>query len=135
RSPERHRFAWACLDRSAVELADLQLGQIAFGDAAQVDLDHGSTVWRFAFGERGASAIGAELVADLVLVEGVLAYFAFGLVERHLVGAGEVMNVALAAADGAVAGHALDRKSTRLNSSHVKISYAVFCLKKKKINE
>src|SRR5690606_40133765 len=27
---------------------------------------------------------------------------------------------------------ARDRKSTRLNSSHVKISYAVFCLKKKK---
>src|SRR5438874_9039207 len=26
----------------------------------------------------------------------------------------------------------LDRKSTRLNSSHVEISYAVFCLKKKK---
>src|SRR5690349_23656578 len=26
-----------------------------------------------------------------------------------------------------------DRKSTRLNSSHVEISYAVFCLKKKKI--
>src|SRR5690606_41943652 len=28
--------------------------------------------------------------------------------------------------------HAEDRKSTRLNSSHVKISYAVFCLKKQK---
>src|SRR5438045_8007544 len=28
---------------------------------------------------------------------------------------------------------ALDRKSTRLNSSHLGISYAVFCLKKKKI--
>src|SRR5437868_12496031 len=28
----------------------------------------------------------------------------------------------------------LDRKSTRLNSSHVSISYAVFCLKKKKNN-
>src|SRR5439155_22181466 len=28
----------------------------------------------------------------------------------------------------------LDRKSTRLNSSHVAISYAVFCLKKKKIH-
>src|SRR5690554_2614647 len=27
-----------------------------------------------------------------------------------------------------------DRKSTRLNSSHVRISYAVFCLKKKKKN-
>src|SRR2546430_12527584 len=28
----------------------------------------------------------------------------------------------------------LDRKSTRLNSSHSQISYAVFCLKKKKTN-
>src|SRR5204863_1877734 len=28
--------------------------------------------------------------------------------------------------------HPQDRKSTRLNSSHVEISYAVFCLKKKK---
>src|SRR5256885_8372491 len=28
-------------------------------------------------------------------------------------------------------GHARDRKSTRLNSSHLVISYAVFCLKKK----
>src|SRR5690625_6677212 len=28
-----------------------------------------------------------------------------------------------------------DRKSTRLNSSHVAISYAVFCLKKKKIED
>src|SRR5690349_21889122 len=27
-----------------------------------------------------------------------------------------------------------DRKSTRLNSSHVEISYAVFCLKKKKVD-
>src|SRR5207302_10434305 len=31
-----------------------------------------------------------------------------------------------------VGGVLIDRKSTRLNSSHVKISYAVFCLKKKK---
>src|SRR3712207_8707007 len=30
-------------------------------------------------------------------------------------------------------GDQLDRKSTRLNSSHANISYAVFCLKKKKI--
>src|SRR5207245_8462343 len=29
----------------------------------------------------------------------------------------------------------LDRKSTRLNSSHGSISYAVFCLKKKKIKQ
>src|SRR5437868_10842947 len=31
-----------------------------------------------------------------------------------------------------VGGDTQDRKSTRLNSSHVSISYAVFCLKKKK---
>src|SRR3712207_1358420 len=30
-----------------------------------------------------------------------------------------------------IAVHVLDRKSTRLNSSHANISYAVFCLKKK----
>src|SRR5262245_64623078 len=30
--------------------------------------------------------------------------------------------------------HPLDRKSTRLNSSHLGISYAVFCLKKKRNN-
>src|SRR5437660_3436626 len=34
--------------------------------------------------------------------------------------------------DKSVAGSKVDRKSTRLNSSHVAISYAVFCLKKKK---
>src|SRR5262245_64150253 len=35
------------------------------------------------------------------------------------------------AADGPLAGEIQDRKSTRLNSSHLGISYAVFCLKKK----
>src|SRR5690606_41986126 len=40
-------------------------------------------------------------------------------------------NVRMTDPDGFRVGE--DRKSTRLNSSHVKISYAVFCLKKKKI--
>src|SRR2546430_7583038 len=44
---------------------------------------------------------------------------------RHRTGRGR--GAALAAAGGAA-----DRKSTRLNSSHSQISYAVFCLKKKK---
>src|SRR5690606_18284203 len=44
------------------------------------------------------------------------------------------INGALASAEAfvAIVDDFLDRKSTRLNSSHVKISYAVFCLKKKK---
>src|SRR2546421_8398784 len=36
---------------------------------------------------------------------------------------------------GSVGRWKTDRKSTRLNSSHDQISYAVFCLKKKKENE
>src|SRR5690606_39073513 len=47
-------------------------------------------------------------------------------------GQGTALDVELAAVDGAQRlVQAQDRKSTRLNSSHVKISYAVFCLKKK----
>src|SRR2546426_8740150 len=45
--------------------------------------------------------------------------------------------VTLAKAQGAVTNGSsayIDRKSTRLNSSHLVISYAVFCLKKKKEN-
>src|SRR5690606_40030032 len=41
---------------------------------------------------------------------------------------GNLRHWAVAAGDGYV--YTVDRKSTRLNSSHVKISYAVFCLKK-----
>src|SRR3712207_8308373 len=40
--------------------------------------------------------------------------------------------VDLVVAVGALLGGVQDRKSTRLNSSHANISYAVFCLKKKK---
>src|SRR2546426_1921858 len=42
------------------------------------------------------------------------------------------MVVDVAAGEGDPAGSEPDRKSTRLNSSHLVISYAVFCLKKKK---
>src|SRR5436190_10161893 len=42
--------------------------------------------------------------------------------------------IEVAARHGSVEEDRLDRKSTRLNSSHTVISYAVFCLKKKKQN-
>src|SRR5690606_41394245 len=47
---------------------------------------------------------------------------------------GELQLLDIANQVRAVVAHVVDqdRKSTRLNSSHVKISYAVFCLKKKK---
>src|SRR3712207_8543254 len=43
----------------------------------------------------------------------------------------EVAESALAGYEGRLSVAAQDRKSTRLNSSHANISYAVFCLKKK----
>src|SRR2546427_7942440 len=46
---------------------------------------------------------------------------------------GEGSNVRSVDMAGGGARHDLDRKSTRLNSSHSQISYAVFCLKKKKM--
>src|SRR3989442_7680465 len=49
---------------------------------------------------------------------------------RRAQGRGHVRGVAVE--DDDVPGAEIDRKSTRLNSSHVRISYAVFCLKKKK---
>src|SRR5438067_3927300 len=52
----------------------------------------------------------------------------FDLVERRLMSGVRELRIAERAL------HAQDRKSTRLNSSHVSISYAVFCLKKKKVS-
>src|SRR3712207_8561476 len=44
----------------------------------------------------------------------------------------DLLHLQLRALDGRPLGHQFeDRKSTRLNSSHANISYAVFCLKKK----
>src|SRR5690625_5016815 len=48
---------------------------------------------------------------------------------------GAVVTVLRDCADASVEPAVLDRKSTRLNSSHVAISYAVFCLKKKKLEQ
>src|SRR5258705_10049971 len=64
------------------------------------------------------------------------------VVEQHAGGfarhrdMGIVVRRQLVVAPRRVVSHALgeDRKSTRLNSSHLGISYAVFCLKKKKKN-
>src|SRR5256885_3750056 len=51
----------------------------------------------------------------------------------QVVGVGVGVAAVAAATGRVVATINLDRKSTRLNSSHLVISYAVFCLKKKKL--
>src|SRR5690242_21036209 len=55
--------------------------------------------------------------------------------ETVLAGRGLATLDAYLAADRPGRGEVGDRKSTRLNSSHMSISYAVFCLKKKKKNK
>src|SRR5690606_41981775 len=68
------------------------------------------------------SEIGAGGVAEAVALAGVLGAEAL----QH----GGLGCIGLSP-EAAQLGVEQDRKSTRLNSSHVKISYAVFCLKKK----
>src|SRR3989442_7271866 len=70
-----------------------------------------------AFTGMAASGGGGSLGAVSAGIAEALITTAFGLIDagRH--------------------GAQRDRKSTRLNSSHVRISYAVFCLKKKKTRE
>src|SRR5690242_20777607 len=51
---------------------------------------------------------------------------------HHIVAANLDQSILLATLKDPKTSTGLDRKSTRLNSSHMSISYAVFCLKKKK---
>src|SRR3712207_7156555 len=69
--------------------------------------------------------LGIALASNAPLFSGIIAGIIGGIVIGSL--SGSQLSVS-----GPAAG--LDRKSTRLNSSHANISYAVFCLKKKKTN-
>src|SRR3712207_7785678 len=69
------------------------------------------------FRSRAALTFVAPLIARSPHGRGLFTFRAFELFE---------------AVPELVAGESEDRKSTRLNSSHANISYAVFCLKKKK---
>src|SRR5205807_4250939 len=63
-----------------------------------------------------ADAVAGQVVVAVAALQSVVARF------------GEELIVSCASLEQ------VDRKSTRLNSSHLVISYAVFCLKKKKLN-
>src|SRR5690554_7070286 len=74
-------------------------------------------------GNGDASALGAEPESADVEEQGL------GWSNPNM--KGKAANAVTSGLEGAWTTHP-DRKSTRLNSSHVRISYAVFCLKKKK---
>src|SRR2546427_7297572 len=73
-----------------------------------------------------SDAVAVAVVGHRCSLEQHLAFVVH--VAGHGHGQAAIVEAAFALDDAA------DRKSTRLNSSHSQISYAVFCLKKKKIN-
>src|SRR5690606_39429348 len=89
-----------------------------------------------------AYVLAAFLRSDSRSAEAGLKYFVLGALASGILlfgmsltygftGTTSFVGVAAALDGGLSTGALLDRKSTRLNSSHVKISCAVFCLKKK----
>src|SRR3712207_8536734 len=80
-----------------------------------------TTLFRSLLLARGGLLLAVGVASNLVLAR-LLTPRVFGIVALGTV----LIAVGTFLADGG-----LDRKSTRLNSSHANISYAVFCLKKK----
>src|SRR5688500_20153127 len=135
----------ATLEQARTEVASIrQRVQAEFKEAYDPGSGYKVTVIPFheVLGERarltlyllmGAAAfvmiISAANVANLTLMRGVRREHE--LVVRAALGAGVARLRRLLLVENLVL--ALDRKSTRLNSSHLVISYAVFCLKKKKL--
>src|SRR5690554_5737034 len=70
------------------------------------------------------AAVGTTLLLDIYKPDAVINTGSAG-------GFGEGLAIGDVVVSSEVRHHDVDRKSTRLNSSHVRISYAVFCLKKK----
>src|SRR5207302_6773948 len=81
----------------------------------------------------GPGKIGLPICTNLVKAGyRVLGYRRSPMTEFAQMGGTPAGSPAQVGAEADIVFACLDRKSTRLNSSHVKISYAVFCLKKKK---
>src|SRR5690606_40565665 len=108
---ERRRALWRRrLDRGIAIFAGAGVALISWAVMVRPPVEG---VSRF-FVEKAYEEAGGRNVVNVILVD-FRAFDTFG--EITVLG---------------VVGLTVDRKSTRLNSSHVKISYAVFCLKKKK---
>src|SRR5215204_4622119 len=117
----KHRYC----DETSKKKADILKSDIAQIDAVaalvvhcrrvQIEADRLSSVFVFFFNDTATTEIYTLSLHD------ALPIYHAGVVRRH---PGWLVREVVAAQ--------VDRKSTRLNSSHTVISYAVFCLKKKK---
>src|ERR1035441_4565921 len=112
-------------------------GSEALGDAVVAER---ALIHRFGIGMQVAAAVRAGLhaVTAAEAVVRVHQHHAIGADEGGAHGAdlhaGGMFALVAELGDEEALEAGVDRKSTRLNSSHLGISYAVFCLKKKKIN-
>src|SRR3712207_7751031 len=85
-----------------------------------------STLFPYTTLFRSLLSVVCRMLSRVITARGLARTFRKRKQEVHA-----VVGVDLDVAEGEIVGF-LDRKSTRLNSSHANISYAVFCLKKKK---
>src|SRR5215510_14188317 len=106
-------FAWTSDMRVRLARRTCDYGPDLFSTAGGTMSNKIDLAGRFAAVTGGAQGIGRAIVERLLASECAVAIW-----DRDLSLARKTVNE--------------DRKSTRLNSSHVAISYAVFCLKKKK---
>src|SRR5690625_6912647 len=79
--------------------------------------------------EVSVDQVGAKQTTELLAVKERIAQLKNGPLSKSNEGQ---LREAISLIEGVLSSLDEDRKSTRLNSSHVAISYAVFCLKKKK---
>src|SRR3712207_8066389 len=91
-----------------------------------------STLFPYTTLFRSDCMLDADAVT-VAVIERVLEETAADVVYVHAPDDSHQDHRAVASATQGAARRLSDRKSTRLNSSHANISYAVFCLKKKKI--
>src|SRR5438105_15052800 len=127
RASARSSTTTSALSRARILAIDWPVPGLAAAIAAALAFDDGGyfpPAW-------GWSALVLFWVAGLALF--LRDRFAFGRLELAMLGsfAGLVAWAALSSAWSSSTERSIDRKSTRLNSSHEWISYAVFCLKKK----
>src|SRR5256885_13009711 len=87
----------------------------------------------FFFNDTATTEIYTLSLHDALPISRALPFIFFGRIADRARLTGSDVSSVLALVIAHEVGHLLlDRKSTRLNSSHLVISYAVFCLKKKK---
>src|SRR2546427_6028402 len=88
----------------------------------------------FFFNDTATTEIYTLSLHDALPISCLLAYCVMRHMGRRaiLAGSAVVIGIGVSALSAALSWGPADRKSTRLNSSHSQISYAVFCLKKKK---